>query len=82
MQVAATLGFVLGRRNGQFLKGLRPKEVDAREPSESTRLSLPSSPIFRIEEAETTIRQYHDTVAYKLVDFLRYYVASKCRCVE
>ena len=29
MQVAATLGFVLGRRNGQFLKGLRPKEVDA-----------------------------------------------------
>ena len=29
MQVAATLGFVLGRRNGQFLKGLRPKELDA-----------------------------------------------------
>ena len=29
MQVAATLGFVLGRRNGQFLKGLRPKEMDA-----------------------------------------------------
>ena len=29
MQVAATLGFVLGRRNGQFLKGLRPKEVEA-----------------------------------------------------
>ena len=29
MQVAATLGFVLGRRNGQFLKGLRPNEVEA-----------------------------------------------------
>ena len=29
MQVAATLGFVLGRRNGQFLKGLRPKEVES-----------------------------------------------------
>ena len=29
MQVAATLGFVLGRRNGQFLRGLRPKEADA-----------------------------------------------------
>ena len=29
MQVAATLGFVLGQRNGSFLKGLKPKELDA-----------------------------------------------------
>ena len=28
MQVAATLGFVFGRRDGQFLKGLKPKEMD------------------------------------------------------
>ena len=29
MQVAATLGFVLGQRSGSFLKGLKPKELDA-----------------------------------------------------
>ena len=29
MQVAATLGFVLGQRNGNFLKGLKPKELAA-----------------------------------------------------
>ena len=29
MQVAATLGFVLGQRSGGFLKGLKPKELDA-----------------------------------------------------
>ena len=29
MQVAATLGFVLGTRTGRFLKGLKPKELDA-----------------------------------------------------
>ena len=29
MQVAATLGFILGQRSGKFLKGLKPKELDA-----------------------------------------------------
>ena len=29
MQVAATLGFILGTRTGRFLKGLKPKELDA-----------------------------------------------------
>ena len=29
MQVAATLGFILGTRSGSFLKGLKPKELDA-----------------------------------------------------
>ena len=29
MQVAATLGFILGTRSGSFLKGLKPRELDA-----------------------------------------------------
>ena len=65
MQVAATLGFVLGRRNGQFLKGLRPKEIDAiREILVWGRQSL-NNKILQFNEhgvlPELVVRQYKRT---------------------